>query len=101
MKLIKSVFIISLVNFALVLGVVWTSRGMVTEGAVVIPTAIPKTDPLAGKCLVYINGVRYDMTNFKKLHGGGDVFKCGADMTEIFRAQHQDSYLGKIARYKI
>ncbi len=63
------------------------------------PTAAP--DPLAGKCIVYISGVRYDVTEFRNIHGGGDIFQCGSDMTDNFNSQHPGSYLSQMARYKI
>lgn len=61
----------------------------------------PTVDVLAGKCLIYISGIRYDMTDFRKIHGGGDIFQCGTDMTAIFNDQHPASYIDRIAKYKI
>lgn len=65
------------------------------------PKPTPTTDPLAGKCIIYISGTRYDVTDFRNIHSGGDIFQCGTDMTDIFRNQHPDSYLSRMDKYKI
>lgn len=65
------------------------------------PKPTPTTDPLAGKCIIYISGQRYDMTDFRNIHSGGDIFQCGTDMTAIFNDRHPSSYLDRIAKYKI
>lgn len=144
MKTIRNIFILGLVNFVLILGVLFaadvksnqitaqenlviqdnlpnvtpeptkssidvlpatTSKITTTPSPVKAspePTVItPTTDPLSGKCLVYIDGTRYDMTEFRNIHSGGDVFQCGADMTSIFLGQHPSSYMDKIAKYRI
>ena len=61
----------------------------------------PTPDPLAGKCIIYISGSRYDVTDFRNIHSGGDIFQCGTDMTDIFNGQHPASYLDKMTKYKI
>ena len=129
MKIIKYLFVISLINFGLIVGVVFAADYMkqstetlispapnssvtatVTPTAVVVnvkpkvtmyPTSFPTVDPLAGKCIIVISGTRYDMTDFRNLHSGGDIFQCGSDMTAIFNDRHPASYLNRIARYKI
>lgn len=65
------------------------------------PNPAPTTDPLAGKCIIFVGGVRYNVTEFRNSHGGGDIFQCGTDMTDIFKNNHPDSYLGKMSGYKI
>lgn len=65
------------------------------------PKPIPTADPLAGKCIIFVGGVRYNVTEFRNSHGGGDIFQCGTDMTDIFKNNHPDSYLGKMSGYKI
>lgn len=40
------------------------------------------------KCIIIINGEKYDFTEFKKKHPGGDIFNCGTDMTTAFMANH-------------
>ena len=150
MNIIRNIFILGLLNFALVLGVLLAGKvagnepntqvipsflsptpsvslsatislsptptvavekiNVVTKPKItpqVTPTGnptaapTPTTDPLAGKCIIYIDGVRYDMTEFRNIHSGGDIFQCGTDMSAIFHGQHPASYLDKIAKYKI
>lgn len=52
-------------------------------------------------CIIIVDSQRYDVTEFRKIHGGGDTFKCGSDMTQDFYSQHTNSYLIKMERYKI
>jgi len=42
----------------------------------------------ADKCIISVFGQEYDIGPFRALHPGGDVFKCGEDMTETFMQQH-------------
>ena len=65
------------------------------------PTPTAPQDPLAGKCIIYVSGIRYNITEFRNTHGGGDIFQCGTDMTDNFKSQHPDSYLDQMSRYKI
>jgi cytochrome b involved in lipid metabolism len=60
-----------------------------------------KNTPEEEKCLVTIRDETYDLTTFKSKHPGGDVFKCGSDMTEAFNKQHGDSQLRDIQKYKV
>ena len=53
------------------------------------------------RCIISIDGSRYDVTVFRNIHSGGNIFQCGADMSAIFHGQHPDSYLQRIAQYRI
>jgi len=114
--MIKKLFVISLLNFALVLGVVFMAKAAITPTIAVpnttptqkptvivsvTPTITPTVDPLAGHCLVYVDGTRYDLTEFRDIHSGGNIFQCGTDMSDIFHGQHPSSFLAKISQYKI
>ncbi len=122
MNWLKNIFVISIFNFLVIVGIVnffpvaQASKqidsldvvpAISTAPTVVISPKIKQVsptnivDPLAGKCIVYISGVRLDVTDFRNRHGGGDIFQCGTDMTDIFKGQHPGSYLNKMARYKI
>ncbi|GAB4160942.1 MAG: hypothetical protein Fur003_4380 [Candidatus Dojkabacteria bacterium] len=46
----------------------------------------------ADKCIITVNDKQYDVTNFKRVHPGGDVFDCGADMTDVYTSQHGIDY---------
>lgn len=53
------------------------------------------------RCIVTVKNQKYDVSFFKTRHEGGDVFRCGSDMTKQFESQHPDSFLRKIEKYKI
>jgi hypothetical protein len=70
----------------------------------VAPTATPTQAVQATpdmRCIVTINGDRYDVTTFRKIHKGGDVFKCGTDMSAEFANQHPVSFLLKYSGLKV
>jgi cytochrome b involved in lipid metabolism len=52
------------------------------------------------KCIITIQGAQYDVTEFKTKHPGGDVFKCGQDMTKAFQGAHK-GYLPMIEKFKV
>jgi hypothetical protein len=43
----------------------------------------------------------YDVTAFRSMHSGGNVFTCGADMSAVFWGRHGQSTLNQMARYKV
>ena len=53
------------------------------------------------KCIITIDGINFDVTVYKKLHSGGDIFNCGTDMTQIFWQRHTQIYLNFMQKYKI
>jgi len=62
--------------------------------------AVPSATKTPG-CLIVVDGIKYDLAPFVKLHSGGDIFQCGTDMSASFHDQHPSSYLGNMAKYKI
>jgi cytochrome b involved in lipid metabolism len=52
------------------------------------------------KCIIVIQEAEYDVTDFRKKHGGGDVFECGQDMTKSFQGAHK-GYLPMIEKFKV
>lgn len=52
------------------------------------------------QCIILIQGSKYDVTEFRNKHGGGDIFKCGEDMTEAFQKKHK-GYLPMIEQFKV
>lgn len=64
-------------------------------------TATPTVNPLAGHCLITIDSVRYDVTNFRNQHSGGDVFTCGADLSQLFHDRHSNKFLDIMAQFRI
>lgn len=63
----------------------------------ITPTSVPTK---ASKCLVKISGNSYDITNLRSTHSGGDIFKCGTDMTSIFNGKHGSNW-NLISKYLI
>jgi cytochrome b involved in lipid metabolism len=44
------------------------------------------------RCLISVNGKTYNVTQLKNTHSGGDIFKCGSDMTLSFNSMHSNNY---------
>ncbi len=61
------------------------------------PTSTPK--PQAGKCIITVDGRKYDVTFFRSIHSGGNIFICGTDQSVLFHSKHSNSFLSKLARY--
>lgn len=40
------------------------------------------------QCIITLFGNRYDVTSLRKTHSGGDIFKCGTDMTTVYQGRH-------------
>jgi len=69
---------------------------------VATPTPTPTSTPVANPgCVILIDGVKYDVTQFRNKHSGGNVFQCGTDMSAVFWSRHNASILGMMAQYKI
>lgn len=66
------------------------------------PTSAPPAQPTPdARCLIKIDGSVYDVTAFRTAHSGGNVFTCGADMSQIFWSRHGQSMLDYMSRYKV
>lgn len=53
------------------------------------------------RCIVTVKGIKFDVTYFRQIHPGGDVFECGTDMTKVFYTQHNDRTLRKMEEYRL
>jgi hypothetical protein len=72
-----------------------------TVGAPVVPS-IPAPEPTQDtRCIISVNGIQYDVTVFRTIHGGGNIFTCGTDMTQVFYSQHSDRTLERMQQYKL
>lgn len=60
-----------------------------------------KTIPEDERCVITIRGDKYDVTTFRNRHPGGNIFKCGEDMTNAFNKQHGEKQLQQIQKYKV
>lgn len=61
---------------------------------------VPLAEETSTKCIITIKDSKYDVTEFKNKHTGGDVFKCGEDMTVSFEKRHK-GYLPMIEKFKV
>lgn len=52
------------------------------------------------KCIITVFGKQYDVTSLRKSHPGGDIYNCGADMSENYRKQHGTN-TSRISQYQI
>jgi cytochrome b involved in lipid metabolism len=64
----------------------------------ILPTKALLTANSNGLCLVTISGQKYDVTKLASTHSGGNIFKCGTDMTSIYNVQH-GSGLSRMNQY--
>lgn len=105
MKLVKSIFIISLINLTLIISILvyfsFRSRPTLVSPPQVTTVSPTKTPTPDTRCIITVDGTRYDVSIFRRLHRGGDVFSCGGDMSQVFHSQHRKFYLTLMARYKI
>lgn len=67
-------------------------------GAGTNPAPMHLPAPANNRCLITIQGKRYDVTSLRSTHSGGDVFQCGADMTATFFGQHNQTLLDTTMR---
>lgn len=65
------------------------------------PPPPPPSEPPSSRCIITISGGQYDVTEFRNIHSGGDVFQCGTDMTAAFLSRHPASFLEKMSQYKV
>ena len=76
-----------------------------SDGSTQSPTGSPVSlteslvPTLDNRCIVMVDGGKYDVTDFRKIHSGGDVFQCGTEMTQIFYSRHDKTILDKMQKY--
>lgn len=59
-----------------------------------------KTTEKQVRCIVTLFGNNYDVTELRSSHSGGDIFKCGIEMTSVYQKQHGTD-LKRVARYQV
>jgi len=55
------------------------------------PTTVAKTvtaNSSSSNCIITLFGQQYDVTTLRTTHSGGDIFKCGTDMTAVYQNRH-------------
>lgn len=83
-----------------------TSVGQSVASSAEVPQAAqtPASDPVPTadpRCIIIIDGVSYDVTQFRSMHSGGNVFTCGADMSATFWSRHGAGTLNAMARFRL
>lgn len=109
-------FLSGLTIIVLIIVVIIANLSVNPNSKVVIPTpqiviknvvkdkqvlATPTASSLPNLCIITIDGVKYDITSYKDIHSGGDIFTCGADMSATFWSRHNQRQLNQMQRYKI
>jgi hypothetical protein len=71
-----------------------------TVAATAKPTPTP-TPAAASGCVVTVDGASYNITSLVKSHSGGNVFKCGTDMSSTFNGASPRHKISWMTKYKI
>ena len=68
------------------------SQYEVTEKAPAVSTVTPtpamEVIEDTQRCVITLMGKKYDVTEFRELHKGGNLFVCGTDMSEKYIGKH-------------
>lgn len=101
MKTTKTIFIIVLVAFAIIMATavignfVKNSQSSGNSNTSITNTN-SNTNTVSNACIVTIEGQKYDVTTLRRTHSGGDVFVCNTDMTNTFFSQHNQRFLDTV-----
>ena len=69
------------------------------QNTAAVPPAAASTPDT--RCIITIDGAKYDVTQFRSMHSGGNIFSCGSDMSATFWSQHGQGTLNQMAQYRI
>jgi len=112
MKYPKIIFIIALINFTIITSLVFYLKNttpVLNTSLKPIPSQVISITPKLGvltptpdtRCIIVIDGQKYNVTNFQDQHSGGNIFNCGTDMSSDFHNKHPASYLQIMSQFKI
>lgn len=104
MKKVPLLFLTSLIIFAsfIIISLAKSNNTNPSPSNTIISSTSTNTTPTnSNLCVVTINNQKYDVTQFRYQHSGGDIFQCGTDMSSIFAGQHSQRYLNKMKAYLI
>ncbi|MFA6518850.1 MAG: cytochrome b5 domain-containing protein [Candidatus Shapirobacteria bacterium] len=105
--MVKNIFLVTMAVFLVVLGVAVISNQPKKQLTEIMPTPTTiqtiSVAPTAvdNRCLITVRGQKYDVTQYRNQHSGGDIFNCGTDMTAVFNGQHSDKQLVRMQRYLV
>lgn len=111
---VKKLFLVALFNYILIGAIVLAFNRPNNSGTPIIPVVVPTISEVVSKpkrifakpttnnrCIIVIDGLQYDITDFRNLHSGGNVFTCGTDMSSVFHNRHSNSFLSWMKQYQI
>ncbi len=75
-----------------------TTKTFPSANVVVTPTTAPSNN--SNRCIITISATQYDITDLLTSHSGGNIFKCGTDMTASYQGKHGTS-LSRMQRYLV
>lgn len=107
MKKIPLIFLLSLIVFTvfLIISLSKSNQSVKLSNTSISPTITSGNNSNntsnPSLCIITINGQRYDVTQYRYQHQGGDIFTCGTDMSAIFAGQHSQKYLNKMKSYLV
>ncbi|HTY40190.1 MAG TPA: cytochrome b5 domain-containing protein [Candidatus Paceibacterota bacterium] len=61
------------------------------------PLPAPVPPVVDTRCIITIDGTKYNVTDFRYQHPGGNVFVCGTDMSVAFHNRHNPQTLNRIS----
>lgn len=98
MKIIKTIFLISLFNLFTVGSIVLAFK---SDKNTVTPTAVLTIPTVDSRCIIAIDGVKYDISQYQYQHSGGNIFQCGTDMSAVFHNRHSNQFLQYMQQFRI
>ena len=115
MNIIKTAFLVALFNYIIVGAIVlaFKKTDVVSTPTViqvrptspvnqVVVTQVPVLPVVVdNRCIIVVDGSRYDISQFRNQHSGGDIFQCGTDMSTVFHDRHPNSFLDRMSKYRI
>jgi heme/copper-type cytochrome/quinol oxidase subunit 2 len=99
---IKIVFYTLVVATAFVGGLLYykTSTPAPQKSASVETNQPAENVPIAKTCIITVDGKKYDVEPLRTTHPGGDIYKCGTDMSDVYRGKHGTS-VQRIEKYLV
>lgn len=98
MKKTSLIFLIAIIIFAVFTVFSLLNKKPTSSTSTIVTSVTPS---ISNTCIITINNQKYDVTQFKNQHSGGDIFNCGTDMTTIFNGKHSQRELNMMQQYLV
>lgn len=72
-----------------------------TQVAMRTPSPATPAPTPDSRCIIMLDGAKYDITQFRFSHSGGNVFTCSTDMSQIFHSRHGAAEMQFMQQYRI